>query len=243
MANKSPLIPFYVVVDVSYSMIGESIGTANRILPEVANALALHPVVNDKIRLSLVSFSDVTKSVVPLCDMSTFVGPLPTLAVEGGTDYGSCFEFLRTQIDKDVSQLKTDNFRVFRPAVFFLSDGEPGDVGWEKKFADLTGYDQESGVGNKNHPIMVPFGVEDANQVTMESLVQPIGKSRCYMMSSGSKAADAIKQMAEILVSSALSSGNTGAFTLPPVSDSGDGGQLTAVGPTDALVIDDDFLN
>jgi uncharacterized protein YegL len=243
MANKSPLIPFYVVVDVSYSMIGDKIAAANQVLPEVANALALNPVVNDKIRFSLVTFSDIARSVVPLCDMSTYVGPLPELKCESGTDFGSCFEFLRTQIDKDVSQLKADNFRVFRPAVFFLSDGEPTDVGWEKKFTELTGYDKESGVGNRNHPIVVPFGVEDANQATMESLVQPTDKSRCYMMSSGTQAADAIKQMAEILVSSALSSGNSGAFTLPPAPESGDGEQLTAIGPTEALVIDDDYLN
>ena len=242
MANKSPLIPFYVVVDVSYSMIGDKIATANRILPEVANALALHPVVNDKIRFSLVSFSDVTKSVVPLCDMSTYVGDLPELKCESGTDFGACFEFLRSQIDKDVSQLKADNFRVFRPAVFFLSDGEPTDLGWEKKFAELTEYDKATGAGNKNHPIVVPFGVADANQATMQSLVQPTDKSRCYMMSNGSQATEAIKHMAEILVASALSSGNSGVFTLPPVSNTG-GGQLTAVGPAEETVFDDDYLN
>ncbi|WP_194909114.1 vWA domain-containing protein [Catenulispora rubra] len=243
MANQRPLIPFYAVVDVSYSMSGDKIEAANKVFQEVANTLAVNPVVNDKLRFSLVSFSDDAKSIVPLCDMSTFVGPLPTLTVEGGTDFGACFEFLRTQIDKDVSQLQTDPFRVFRPAVFFLSDGQPTDTGWETKFAELITYDKATGVGNKNHPIVVPFGVEDADQATMEHLVQPIGKSRCYMMSSGSKAAEAIKHMAEILVMSALSSGTSGAFTLPPVSGSGSGGQLTAVGPAEAVVIDDDYLD
>ena len=242
MADKNPLIPFYAVVDVSYSMDGDNIKAANRVFPEVANALAEHPVVNDKIRFSLVSFSDVAKSVVPLCDMSTFVGPLPELKCESGTEFGAVFDFLRTQIDKDVSQLKADNFKVFRPAVFFLSDGEPTDRGWEAKFAALTEYDKTTGVGNKNHPIFVPFGVQDANQATMESLVKPKHKSRCYMMSNGATAAEAIRYMAEILVASALSSGNSGAFTLPPVANTA-GAQLAAIGTAEALVSDDDFLN
>jgi uncharacterized protein YegL len=235
MSEQGILLPFYLVVDVSYSMMGDKIGAANQILPSVADALAKNPILADKIRFGLLDFSDDAKVLLPLSDMSG-QEYLPKLVVRGGTDFGAAFRLLRSQLQQDIGQLRADGFKVHRPAVFFLSDGEPM-AGWQSDFVALTTYDKETGSGFKWYPVFVPCGVDEAGKDTMRQLVHPAGKSKLYMMKSGADAAAAIKAMAEILISSVLSSGqsavdgNSG-FVLPDKS------QLP---PT--IDVDDDWLS
>lgn len=221
MSEQGILLPFYLVVDVSYSMMGENLGAANEILPSVADALAKNPILADKIRFGLLDFSDDARVVLPLADMSGHEY-LPKLTVRGGTAYGSAFRLLRSQLSQDVGQLRADGFKVHRPAVFFLSDGAPGDT-WEADFAALTAYDKNTGQGFKWYPVIVPCGVGDADKATMSRLMHPTGKSKLYMMSSGADAAAAIRAMAEVLISSVLSSGQSAidggpGFVLPDKS-------------------------
>ncbi|HZN80514.1 MAG TPA: VWA domain-containing protein, partial [Mycobacterium sp.] len=202
MPEHGILLPFYLVIDVSFSMSGAKLSTANAILPSVADALAKNPILNDKVRFSLVDFSDDARVVLPLCDVSTAT-QLPNLAVRGGTCYGAAFKLLRRQMQSDVAQLRADGYKVHRPAVFFLSDGEPGD-NWKDDFETLTEYDPSTGKGFKWHPVVVPCGVEDADRDVMRQLVHPPNKSKLYMMKDGSDASAAIKAMAEVLISSVL---------------------------------------
>ncbi len=235
MSEKGILLPFYLVIDVSVSMQGAKIDQANLILPEVADTLAKHPILNDKVRFGLIDFSDDARLVLPLCDMSNET-TLPKLSTRGGTSYGAAFQLLRGQIEQDVKLLTDDGFKVHRPAVFFLSDGEPGDS-WQAAFATLTHYDKATGAGFKQYPVIVPLGVESADHQTMKQLVYPTHKSKLYMMQKGGDGAAAIKSMAEILISSILASGQSAAtggsgFVLPNQN------QVPA-----GVVVDDDWLN
>ena len=115
-------------------------------------------------------------------------------------------------------------------------DGEPM-AGWEPHFATLTTYDKTTGQGFKWYPVFVPCGVDDAGKDTMRKLVHPIGKSKLYMMKDSAAAADAIKAMAEVLISSVLASGQSAVngssgFVLPNAN------QLPP-----SIVVDDDWLN
>jgi uncharacterized protein YegL len=236
VSEQGILLPFYLVVDVSYSMLDRGkLDAANQILPAVADALAQNPILSDKVRFGLLDFSDDARVVLPLSDM-TEQNYLPSLAVRGGTDFGAAFKMLRDQIEQDVAQLRADGFKVHRPAVFFLSDGEPM-AGWEPHFATLTTYDKTTGQGFKWYPVFVPCGVDDAGKDTMRKLVHPVGKSKLYMMKDSVAAADAIKAMAEVLISSVLASGQSAVngssgFVLPNAN------QLPP-----SIVVDDDWLN
>lgn len=235
MSDHGILLPFYLVVDVSYSMSGRKLSQANLILPEVADALAKNPILNDKIRFGVIDFSDDARVVLPLCDVST-QNNLPGLTVRGGTSFGAAFRLLRLQLESDVAQLRADGYKVHRPAVFFLSDGEPGD-NWKDDFDALTEYDPATAQGFKFYPVIVPFGVEDADPDVMRALVYPRNKSKLYMMKTGGDAATAIKAMAEVLISSVLASGQsastgTSGLILPPA------GHV----PAD-LDVEDDWLN
>jgi uncharacterized protein YegL len=205
--ERGILLPFYLVMDVSYSMMGPKLDQANQILPEIADALAKNPILNDKVRFGLIDFSDDAQVILPLCDLST-QGSLPSLSIRGGTSFGAAFRLLRQQLEHDVNQLRADGYQVHRPAVFFLSDGEPGDD-WQSDFAALTNYDKEQRIGFAQYPVVVPLGVADADQTTMKLLIHPHKKSRLYMMAQGGDAAAAIKAMAEILISSILASGQS----------------------------------
>ena len=66
MTDKAPLIPFYLVVDVSQSMtVDARIEHANRIVGELVVAFEGNPILSDKVRVALIDFSDVKHNTMP----------------------------------------------------------------------------------------------------------------------------------------------------------------------------------
>lgn len=198
------LLPFYLVIDVSYSMTGAKLDAANRIMPQIVDALAQNPILSDKVRFGLIDFSDDAQVRLPLCDLLEPNLTLPALDVRGATSYSAAFTVLRNEIQSNVAQLKADQFIVHRPTVWFISDGEPTDDenSWRKAFADLT--------SSPMYPNLIPCGVDTADMKVMGSLIHPSSGNKpmaLYMMEPGFDAAKAITAMAEILISSMLASG------------------------------------
>ncbi|WP_328645145.1 VWA domain-containing protein [Amycolatopsis sp. NBC_00348] len=243
--NKGKLLPFYLVVDVSYSMQGEKLESANKIMPKVLDALAEAPILSDKVRFAVLDFADDAQVRLPLCDLLDEDVTLPSLSLRGGTSYAAAFRLLRSEIEANVKQLKADGFAVHRPAVFFLSDGEPtdGEAEWRAAFTELTTYDKGTGQGFSMYPNLVPCGVEDANPRGMQALIHPATGSKMmkmYLMDKGEDPAAAITKIAEILISSMLASGASIAqggsgIVLPSAQD-------TPAGLTAYTADDDDFV-
>jgi uncharacterized protein YegL len=226
--SRAKILPFYLLVDVSYSMSEDGkLDAANSIVRELKNALAEHPVIADKVRFSVIDFSDDSNVVLPLCDLSMHEGDT-NFAIRGGTSYVSAFQTARRQIEQDVNQLKADGFDVHRPALFFVSDGDPTDdmSAWQQAFAELTAYDRSTKTGFAYYPNVIPLGV-GARPDTLRDLIHPRDRSKAYFMKDGASAGEALRQMAEMLVASTLLSGasfgNGGpGFVLPEDSDLGD---------------------
>ncbi|QKV75297.1 VWA domain-containing protein [Amycolatopsis sp. Hca4] len=243
--DKAKLLPFYLVIDVSWSMDGDNIEAANEIMPQLVDALARNPILGDKVRFALIDFSDEAQVQLPLCDLLDDDLQLPGLTVRGGTSYAAAFRLLRREIEDNVKQLKADHYSVHRPAVFFLSDGAPTDEDqeWREALRELTEYDRQTGAGFAMYPNLIPFGVADADPKVLQSLIHPSSgtkQMRMYMMDKGNKPAEAIKAMAEILVSSVVNSGNamvggSSGVVLPPASQ-------IPVGVSSYGADDDDFL-
>lgn len=212
---RGKLLPFYLVVDVSASMMGEKIAHANRIVPEVADTIAKNPIIADKIRFGVIDFSDDAKVVLPLCDLLQ-LNHIPALNIRGGTSFVAAFNLLRRTIEADVNQLKADGYDVHRPAVFFVSDGEPTDREheWKQAFGELTDFDKASKQGFSMYPNMIPFGVDQADKKTMGQLVHPKGRMKLYMADQES-AGEAISRCAEVLISTVLQSGQSFATAGP----------------------------
>ncbi|GGP44807.1 vWA domain-containing protein [Saccharothrix coeruleofusca] len=206
-SDKAKLLPFYLVIDVSASMSGSKLEQANQIMPKVVDALADAPILSDKVRFGVIDFGSDAQVRLPLCDLLDDEVTLPALNVRGATSYAAAFRLLRAELESNVKQLKADGFQVHRPAVFFISDGEPTDRDeeWRAAFRDLT----------ENFPIypnLVPCGVDDANPRTLATLIHPASgpkAMRMYLMEQGQNPADAIAMIAEILISSMLASGQS----------------------------------
>ncbi|HEX6343917.1 vWA domain-containing protein [Umezawaea sp.] len=206
-SDNAKLLPFYLVIDVSVSMTGAKLEQANEIMPAVVDALADAPILSDKVRFGLIDFGTDATVRLPLCDLLDENVTLPSLTVRGATSYAAAFRLLRSEIESNVKQLKADGFQVHRPAVFFISDGDPTDRGteWQDAFRDLT----------ENFPIypnFVPCGVDDANPKTLASLIHPASGPKAmqmYLMENGQNPAHAIAAIAEILISSMLASGQS----------------------------------
>jgi uncharacterized protein YegL len=196
-------------------MDGPPIEAANKILGDLVAALEVNPVIGDKVRFGMIDFADDAGTVLPLCDIRQ-LNQLPTLVCRGGTSYAAAFRHLQSEIESDAAQLKADNFQVHRPAVFFVSDGAPTDTEqeWRAAFAALTSFDKGTGQGFRAFPNIVPFGVGEADAKMMAELIHPKGdandnskkKMKLFMASEETSVADALRAVAEILVSSVVQS-------------------------------------
>lgn len=229
-ATEQLVLPFYVLTDVSYSMTQTHqtspdgphktpLEAVNEVVPALKDALDENPILGDKIQFALVDFSDDAQTKIPLCDLlKVDTASIPTLTARGGTSYAAAFRAMRQQIDSDVRQLKADGYKVHRPAVFFLTDGEPSDseADWLAAFGELT----DSSF--KARPNIIPFGVGEAKKVVLDKIAYPQGRMRSFIAKDGVDPADAIRSMAELLISSVIASANSmsadgtaGGFVLP----------------------------
>lgn len=155
------VLPIYLVLDASGSMSGV-LGELNLGLTSLLDELHKDTMAAAKVRISILSFSDTVITHVNMVDMRT-IEHLPQVASRGGTSYVAAFEDLRSRIDGDVNQLRSDGYGVYRPAVFFLSDGNPTDldVQWRGALAQLR--DEQF----RRRPNIVAFGIGQADPATI----------------------------------------------------------------------------
>ena len=207
MSAHATLLPFYAVCDASASMReGARMEALNATLAATCDAIALNPVIADRVRFGVLAFSTAAEIALPLCDVG-LLDEVPELQPRGLTGYAEGFELLRTTIQDDVAQLVADGFRVFRPAVFFLTDGQPTDRGaaWRAALARLCDTDFP------HRPNIVAFGFGEADP----ALLGEIGTVASYTASDAITAAGAIATFGELLIGSVVASGATGQLTLP----------------------------
>ena len=79
-------MPFYLVCDVSRSMVGD-VRALNDGLWRLWRAVAANPVIDDVARISVLTFSDTAQVILPLSQMSD--REMPVLATERGTNYSA----------------------------------------------------------------------------------------------------------------------------------------------------------
>jgi uncharacterized protein YegL len=193
------ILPFYLVCDESASMGGPPITEINNSLPQLHSEIGSNPVVADKTRFCLIGFSHDAQVLLPLTDLST-VNAVPALNASGGTDYSVAFDLLYDTINKDVAQLKADGHQVYRPAVFFLSDGQPNDD-WTAAYHRVT--DQNWGP----HPNILAFGFGTADQTT----IQQVATVKAFIANGTLGPAEALREFAQSLIRSIVNSGTQSA--------------------------------
>src|SRR3954465_8750268 len=91
------LFPVFMLVDVSASMAGGPIEALNATLPNLKQEMLSNPMVGEIARVSLVTFSDEARVVLPLGDLA--YAEIPEIEVEGGTNFAAGFRGMRAAID------------------------------------------------------------------------------------------------------------------------------------------------
>ncbi|MGB3442300.1 MAG: hypothetical protein WBA97_26450 [Actinophytocola sp.] len=189
------ILPFYVVCDQSYSM-ADHLDALNDGLAQLHAAVGTDPVVADKTRFCLIGFAGIAEVLQPLCSPSDVVR-LVGLASQAGTNFGEAFTLLREAISEDVARLKADAYQVYRPAVFFLSDGHPTDpAAWPAAYERLTDPEWRA------RPNIIAFGIGDADAAT----IGRIGTFQAFMSRGGVSPAAALHGFARALTTSVVHS-------------------------------------
>jgi uncharacterized protein YegL len=207
MPNEPEFVaqPFYLVADVSDSMKHRGIPGLNKAVPAIADVLRENPIISDVIQIGIIDFSDDARIVLPLGNMiEDGTAPKITFASRGGTNYGEAIRVLHATIKADIERLSAANTGVYRPVVFFLSDGVPTDgAAWVSEMESLR--------GERFYPLFVPMGIGDATLVELEKMAWPKERSKVYLTPDGDGVEVAIEQMAKYMALSMVTPGPSGA--------------------------------
>jgi uncharacterized protein YegL len=203
-------MPFYIICDTSGSM-NPYMNDLNKAVAELLTSITSDPVVDGMVMLSIISFGTKAEVDVSLGYASEITSP--TLSLRGGTNYGAALSTYGEAVKADYARLKAGGSKFFRPCVFFLTDGQPGDQ-WEKTYNDVVRYDPDTKQGNNMYPTIVAYGFGEADEATLRKLAYPNfgpDEKRGKAFITKSKDVPALlKEIASAIGSSVVSSGQSG---------------------------------
>jgi len=227
------IVPFYIICDVSGSMHGD-MADLNAALAQLRTDIMNSPVVDGLTMLSVITFESSAQTVVRLAPPSRL--QLPVLTAGGGTNYSAAFREFHRVFEEDRARLKASGRRMYRPCVFFLTDGAPGDADYLQTFRSLFAYDPETKQGNPAFPYLVSFGFRDAPKEVMKRLAYPdFGRFRGrWFLARSSNVRELLTSVASAIgntvISSGLSAGQGVPQIVPPTVPAGQGMQFGEAG-------------
>jgi uncharacterized protein YegL len=198
--TKGHLLPVYVLADESASMTDYAY-ELNHCLTSLCEALRSEPMIASKVRLTVLGFSNNVAVRMALADLRNQES-LPELKIRSSTNYQAAFQDLLTRIPKDITSLKGSSYLVHRPAVFFLSDGQPNDNTWHKPHQVLTNKSATPAAPN-----IIACGVGD---VLPDTILQVATKQEFAFVSvPGADIGNAIARFFTALTASIVQSGRS----------------------------------
>ena len=207
--ERYSVFPFYICLDVSASMSGSPIDSVNQQLPLLRNSVGEDPAIAEVIRLGIVTFSDVARTVLGLADLA-LVEAMPRVETEGRTSYAAAFEHLRRVIEADYHAGRAAGERWYRPAVLFVSDGRPTDpeerwLAAHRRLVDPTW---------RRHPNILAFGFGEAVPEILATVAEN-KPNRAYVAAEGSAPSAVVPELMAGLVQSIVNS-SASAYTGAP---------------------------
>lgn len=163
-----------------------------------------------RVRLSVLGFANGVTERLILADPRS-ESELPRLSAGGGTNYDAAFGALLERIPQDVRTLKSQGYKVLRPAVFFLSDGQPtGGEEWRQTHARLTDRSVTSAAPN-----IIAFGIGGARAETI--LAVATDQRLAFVSIPGAQLGEAVARFFTTLTMSVIESANALAAGQPAV--------------------------
>lgn len=199
--NRGQVLPVYVAVDESASMT-PYIGELEAGLETLYETLLREPMAAAKVRFAILGFASDVVQRLTLTDLRE-LDALPRLVGRGATSYAALFRTLVEQIPADVTALKAQGYRVFRPCLFLMSDGQPnyGDD-WEVQYVRLT-----DPAIVRAAPNIIACGIGDAHAETILALATRA--EFAFMSRADTDIGQAVAQFFAALTSSVVASGRS----------------------------------
>lgn len=185
--------PTYLVIDVSYSM--EPVMEAmNDMLVEFIYGVAQNPRAADATRVCIISFSNDAITELPLISVQQAIN-IPELKARGGTSFYAALSTLKDSITADLATLRAEGVRVFRPVVFFVTDGEPTDSGdsWRAVLRDLQAESFRA------RPVIIAIGMGASDPDSIREVAS--SPDTAFISSRDASAIQVIGSIGELLLS------------------------------------------
>jgi uncharacterized protein YegL len=195
------LLPIYVLADESGSM-APYIHELNTGMASLHAALLAEPMAAAKVRFTIMGFSETVVLRLHLADLRR-AAALPQLVGRTATNYGVAFMALEQQIVADIHSLKSQQYGVHRPAVFFLSDGQASDgEAWLPIHQRLTDRSRTPGAPN-----IIACGIGEAEpRAILRVATQP---EYAFVSIAGANVGAAIAKFCSALTKSVIASGRS----------------------------------
>jgi uncharacterized protein YegL len=173
------VLPVYFVADESGAMQGY-VSILNEGLKDLQQAVIRDSIAASKIRLTIIGFSGKAVIHSEMVDLRT-VEMMPSFTAGGSTSYAAAFIELLRSMKFDIASLINQGYEVHRPAVFFLSGGEP-DAGdpWRAELARLKD------PSFAERPNIMAFGIDKA----VDSIIREVASKPDYAFKALPEAGD-----------------------------------------------------
>ena len=127
-------LPVYLLLDTSGSMSGEPIEAVKNGVQILVSTLRQDPYALETAFLSVITFDNEARQLVPLTELATFQAPV--ISATGTTALGGALALLGERIDAEVAKTTAEVKGDWKPLVFIMTDGTPTDD-WARGVARL----------------------------------------------------------------------------------------------------------
>jgi len=141
-SDKHYILPIYLVLDSSSSMLEDDrFRLALNFVPKIFSAMIDSATLSEQVRVEIITFDEGARVNLPLGGLNELEEWLinnkkhPIIPDCPRTFYGKAFEKLKSEIQLCVRQIKNTERKIYRPVVFFITDGRPNDEWAERELA------------------------------------------------------------------------------------------------------------
>src|SRR6187402_2696398 len=99
-------LPVYLLLDTSGSMTGEPIEAVKNGVQVMISSLRQNPQAIETAFISIITFDNVARQVIPLTDLSSF--QMVDIKAVGTTNLGEALRLVSTCIDKEITKTTAD---------------------------------------------------------------------------------------------------------------------------------------
>lgn len=120
-------LPVYMLLDTSGSMLGEPMESVKSGIQAMLGGLRQDPHALESLHLSIITFNNEVKVVLPLTSLETL--QMPEIEKPyGGTNLGAALELLYERVGKEVRRSSGEEKGDWKPILFIMTDGSPSDT-------------------------------------------------------------------------------------------------------------------